>query len=368
MPLILNIVLVVIAFGWLVYETRYFSVRLESTTRLKVPEYLPDWLTATGVTSKRFVIPGSIFLVVIVLLALIPPYLPDFWTVRMATILMFVILSVSWTMFSGPTGYMSLATAAFFGVGIYTSAILMPITGQLLPLPLVIIVGGLISSALALLVGALTLRLRGIYFAIFTFVLVVLISQLLGSYELHFMGTRGRFVTVIDYEIIFYILLIIFVVLMATSYLLKRSKFGLALQSIGENEEAAAHTGINVTMVKIFTFAISAFFMGAAGAIWATKLRYVDPGTAFDPFISFLPVLMAIFGGIGQLYGPIIGAAFFTLLREYLRTWLPNELQEINTLIFGIVLVAAILYMPNGLVGLVQTLWNRFFGGKRANT
>jgi branched-chain amino acid transport system permease protein len=244
----------------------------------------------------------------------------------------------------------------------------MPITGELLPLPLVIIIGGLISSMLALLVGALTLRLRGIYFAIFTFVLVVLISQLLGSYELHFMGTRGRFVTVKDYEIIFYVLLIIFVVLMTTAYLLKRSRFGLALQSIGENEEAAAHTGINVTMVKIVTFAISAFFMGAAGAIWATKLRYVDPGTSFDPFISFLPVLMAIFGGIGQLYGPIIGAAFFTLLREYLRTWLPNELQEINTLIFGIVLVAAILYMPNGLVGLVQTLWNRFFGGKRANT
>jgi branched-chain amino acid transport system permease protein len=319
----------------------------------------------TALKSKRFLVTGSIILIILIALALIPTIAPDFWTVRMSTILMFVILAVSWTMFSGPTGYMSLAPAAFFGVGIYTAAFL----GKELPLPAFIVIGGLVSFIVALLVGALTLRLRGIYFAIFTFGLVELINHLLGFWELHAMGTRGRFVVVIEYDTIFYAFLIVFVLLMITAYLIKRSKFGLALQSIGENEEAAAHTGINVTMVKVITFAISAFFMGAAGAIWATKLYYVDPGIAFYAFYSFMPVLMAIFGGMGQLYGPIIGAAFFTLLKEYLTTTLAKYgIVELYMLIFGIVLVVAILYMPNGVVGLIEKLWRRSTGGQHADT
>ncbi len=314
----------------------------------------------TALISKRSLVPGSIFLVLLIALALVPLLAPDFWVVRLSTILMFVILAVSWTIFSGPTGYMSLATAAFFGVGIYTSAFL----GKDLPLPVFIVIGGLASFILALLVGALTLRLRGIYFAIFTFGLVVLINHLLGFWELHVMGTRGRFVIVIDYNTIFYTFLIILVLLMLTAYFIRRSKFGLAMQSIGENEEAAAHTGINVTMVKVITFAISAFFMGAAGAIWATKLTYVDPGIAFDPFLSFMPVLMAIFGGMGQLYGPIIGATFFTLLKEYLTTTLAKYgIVELYMLIFGVVLVVAILYMPSGVVGLIQRLVQKWRKG-----
>jgi branched-chain amino acid transport system permease protein len=322
-------------------------------------------MNITALKSKRFLVTGSIIIIILIILALVPPIAPDFWTVRMSTILMFVILAVSWTMFSGPTGYMSLAPAAFFGVGIYTAAFL----GKELPLPVFTILGGLASFIVALLVGALTLRLRGIYFAIFTFGLVELINHLLGFWELHAMGTRGRFVVVIGYDTIFYGFLIIFVLLMLTTYFIGRSKFGLALQSIGENEEAAAHIGINVTMVKIITFAISAFFMGAAGAIWATKLYYVDPGIAFYPFMSFMPVLMAIFGGMGQLYGPIIGAAFFTLLKEYLTTTLAKYgIVELYMLIFGIILVVSILYLPDGLVGLIQKLWRRFSGGKSAYT
>ena len=150
----------------------------------------------------------------------------------------------------------------------------------------------------------------------------------------------------------------IFVVLMLTAYFIKRSKYGLALQSIGENEEAAAHTGINVTMVKVITFAVSAFFIGAAGAIMATRWTYIDPCIAFNPLFSFLPVLMAIFGGMGQLYGPVIGAVIFAYLQEILITRFP----ELYMLIFGVVLVVAILYMPNGLVGLIQKLWKTKFG------
>jgi branched-chain amino acid transport system permease protein len=299
------------------------------------------------VTSKRSFLLGLLGLI-LVILATLPLYASSYTPILMTTIFMYVILTVSWTLFSGPTGYMSLATSAFFGVGLYTAALL----GENVPLPVFIFIGGLASFIVALLVGALTLRLRGIYFAIFTFGLVVLIMQIILYMELQVFDVRGRFVVLIDYNTIYYAMLGLLVVLMLTAYFIRRSKFGLALQSIGQNEEAAAHMGVNVTMVKVITFAISAFFMGAAGATIATRWTYIDPYVAFNVFFSFLPVLMAIFGGTGQLYGPVIGAIIFAYLQEKLITTLPYYYM----LIFGIVLVAAILFMPNGLVGVIQQL------------
>jgi branched-chain amino acid transport system permease protein len=314
----------------------------------------------TTLTSKRFLISGSIILVILILLAFVPIYAPGYTPILMSSILMYIILAVSWLVFSGPTGYISLAPAAFFGVGIYASAII----GKALPFPIVVGIGGLVSSCLALLVGALTLRLRGIYFAIFTFGLVMLMAHSLLFWELHVTGTRGRFVMDMGYNTIYYYLLGIFVLLLITSYLIKHSKYGLALLSIGQEEEAAAHTGVNVTLLKVTTFAISAFFMGAAGAVMATKWTYIDPFIAFNPFYSFMPVVMAMFGGMGQLYGPIIGAAILTYLEEILIT----RFAELYMLIFGAILVIAILYLPDGLVGLIQKLWKRISGRKHADT
>jgi branched-chain amino acid transport system permease protein len=272
---------------------------------------------------------------------------------------MYIVITVSWVIFSGPTGYISLASAAFFGVGIYTSAL----AGRALPLLLVIGIGGLASFALALLVGALTLRLRGIYFVMFTFGLVELLLHFVLWWEVSITGTTGRVVPSIGNTTVYYLMLIVFAILMVTAYLIRHSKYGLALQSIGDNEEAAAHRGINVTAFKAITFALSAFFMGAAGAIMATRWTYIDPKIAFNPLISFMPVLMAIFGGMGQLYGPVIGAAIFTYLEEFLITKLPYHYM----LIFGIIMVIAILYLPNGLVGLAQKSWKRLSGGSYAN-
>jgi branched-chain amino acid transport system permease protein len=298
--------------------------------------------------------------IILVLAATLPYYASGYTPILLTSIIMYIILSVSWTLFSGPTGYMSLATAAFFGVGIYTAAFL----GNVLPLPVFILAGGAVSASVAALVGALTLRLKGIYFAIFTFGLVMLISNLLMFWELHVTGTRGRFVVVVDYNTIYHAMLIILVVLMTIVYFIRRSRWGLALISIGENEEAAAHIGINVTLVKVIFFAISAFFIGAAGATIATRWTYIDPGIAFNPLFSFLPVLMAIFGGMGNMYGPVIGAIIFSYLQEILIT----RFSELYMLIFGIILVIAILYLPNGLIGLGQNLWKRLYGGKYANT
>jgi len=289
--------------------------------------------------------------VVLILFGLGPRYAPMYTIILLTAIFMYIILTLSWVIFSGPTGYVSLAPAAFFGVGIYTSAIL----GKALPLLIVVAVGGLASSCLALFAGGLTLRLKGIYFAIFTFGLVELIKNLLLWWEIHFTGTRGRFVIVVDYATVYYVMFAILVVLILTAYLIRRSKFGLALQSIGDNEQAAAHIGINVTALKVVTFAVSAFFTGAAGAIMATRWTYIDPYIAFNPLFSFMPVLMAIFGGLGQFYGPIIGATIFGYLEELLITRFPYYYM----LLFGTIMVVAILYLPNGLVGLIQKVTAR---------
>jgi branched-chain amino acid transport system permease protein len=316
-------------------------------------------MDTTRVDLGKVWVPG-LLLVVLVLLAALPLYRPGYTVILVASILMFIILTVSWVIFSGATGYISLAPAAFFGVGIYTAAVL----GMALPLPVVICIGGLASSCLALVVGALTLRLRGIYFAIFTFGLVELIKHFVLWWEIERTGTRGRFVVLVDNNTIYYVMLAILVMTLLTAYFIRGSKYGLALQSIGEDEEAAVHAGINVTALKIVTFAISAIFMGAAGAIWATQLTYIDPYIAFHLNYSFMPVLMAIFGGMGQLYGPILGAAVFAYLREVLITEFPYYYM----LLFGIILLVAILYLPNGLVGLIQRAQRRAFGGQHANT
>ena len=310
-------------------------------------------------TSKRSFSLGLLFLA-LVLLATSPFYAPEYTIIFLTSIFMYIILTVGWAMFSGPTGYISLAPAAFFGVGIYVSAIL----GRVLPLPLVIFFGGVASFCLAALVGALTLRLKGIYFAMFTFGLIELVKHSLLWWEIHITHTRGRVVIIVDHVTVYYVMLFIFFITLLTAYFIKRSRFGLALQSIGEDEEAAAHRGINVTAVKVITFAVSAFFMGTAGAIMATRWTYIDPYVAFNPLFSFLPVLMAIFGGLGQLYGPVLGSAIFTYMEEILITTFPYY----YTLIFGVILVIAILYLPEGLVGLIQKLRRRFTGGRYADT
>jgi branched-chain amino acid transport system permease protein len=289
-------------------------------------------------------------LALMIALATLPLYSSRYTIIFLSTILMYVVITVSWTMFSGPTGYTSLAPAAFFGIGIYTAAVL----ATQLPLALVIVIGGMASACLAAMVGALTLRLRGIFFVMFTFGLVELLLNFILWWEVNVTGTTGRVVPSISNTNVFYLLLLVFAVLMLTVYLLKNSKYGMALQSIGENEDAAAHIGINVTALKITIFSASAFFMGVAGAIMATRWTYIDPKIAFNPGISFMPVLMAIFGGMGSLVGPIIGSVIFSYLEEFLVTRFPYHYM----LIFGCILLGSILYLPGGLVGLIQNLRN----------
>lgn len=293
--------------------------------------------------SNRHFLRGYL-VIILILLATIPLYDNPYLVILLTTVIMYVIITLSWAIFSGPTRYISLATAAFFGVGVYTSAVL----GKALPLPVLVFFGGLVSFFLALFIGLLTLRLKGMYFIIFTFGVSELSRHFLQWWETNFAGTVGRFVISVSHNTVYYVILIIFTITLLIAYLIRRSKFGMALRSIGENEEAAVHMGVNVVLLKTFTFAVSAFFIGATGAIMATRWTYIDPAIAFNPLFSFMPVLMSIFGGLGQLYGPILGASIFAILEEILSTEFPYYYM----FLFGIILVAVILFLPNGLVGL----------------
>jgi branched-chain amino acid transport system permease protein len=280
--------------------------------------------------------------------AILPLFMDPFTTISATNVFIYIVITLSWALFSGPTRYISIATAAFFGIGIYTSAL----AGEYLPFPLVVCLGGVVSLILALLVGLSTLRLKGMYFTIFTFGLSELIRHFVLWWEVTMTGTVGRWVVSVEPVPVYYTMLLILVMTMAVCFFIGRSRYGLALRSIGQSEEAADHMGVNVTAVKIGVFAISAFFAGATGSTMATRWTYIDPSIAFNPLFSFMPVLMATFGGIGSITGQIIGATVLTLLADLLLTEFPYYYM----LIYGIILVIVILFLPGGIMGIWESL------------
>jgi branched-chain amino acid transport system permease protein len=289
-----------------------------------------------------------LFLIVLVAIgvAILPQYGSAYHILFFSNLFMYLILTVSWATFSGATGYLSLASAAFLGIGMYIIAVL----GEMLPFPLLIFIGGSGAFLFALLAGFASLRIRGIYFAIFTLGLSEALKHLVNWWETNIVLTFGRWPISVDSTIGFYILSILLAITLIASYTLRRSKFGLALRTIGEEEEAADHIGINVNSLKILTFAGGAFLMGAAGATIATQKGYIDSGSAFDMFYSFMPALMALFGGIGTMLGWVLGSVFFSVLAELLQTRFPYY----HMLIFGGVVVVVMLFFPSGLLGVVE--------------
>jgi branched-chain amino acid transport system permease protein len=293
----------------------------------------------------------ALFLGAVLAAALLPLFMDPFTTISTTNVFIYIVITLSWALFSGPTRYISIATAAFFGIGIYTSAL----AGELLPFPLVVCLGGIVSFILALLVGLSTLRLKGMYFTIFTFGLSELIRHSVLWWEVVMTGTVGRWVVSVEPIPVYYTMLIILVVTISFCFFIGRSRYGLALRSIGQSEEAADHMGVNVTAIKINVFAITAFFAGATGSTMATRWTYIDPSIAFNPLFSFMPVLMAIFGGIRSITGQIIGATVLTLLADFLLTEFPYYYM----LIYGIILVAVILFLPGGIIGLWESIKKR---------
>jgi branched-chain amino acid transport system permease protein len=284
-------------------------------------------------------------------LSTMPWLLSDFALSLTLTCLMYAGLAVSWAMFCGATNYLSLATAAFFGLGAYVTTWS---SGEL-PYGVAVLLGGLLAAAFAGLVGAAVLHLRGAYFAVITFGLGELVRHAVTYYEKAFQGTVGRVIAEPPEAVtIYHTVLLLAAIAVITALLVRASRLGLALRGIGADEERAQTLGVNARRAKILAFALSAFFAGALGAAMAMRWTYIDPPTVFNPFIGFQTVLIAMVGGAHTIIGPIASSVLFSLLTEFLRLQFPY----LFLILLGLLLILLVLYLPGGLASLL-TRWKR---------
>lgn len=286
-------------------------------------------------------------------LALLPRWLTDeYYLSLMISILMYCVLATAWALFSGPTRYISLATVAFFGMGAYVTAVF----GESLPWAAVLGIAAGVGLIMALIVGLSTLRLSGVYFVIFSFGLAELVKQLVTWWEVNITKDLGRYVFVEITQLdIYWQLLAMLALVLALRALINRSRLGLALRVIGEDETVATHVGINTTTAKLLLFAVSAVFITVTGAIMAPRWTYIDPSIAFAPAVSFQTLIMALLGGAGALFGPILGAVPLVLLFEYLAANFPNHFS----ILLGLVFIVIVYFIPQGLSGVLAKLLGR---------
>ena len=287
--------------------------------------------------------------VALALLALLPLVDQGYYLSLALNIVMYVVLCTAWTLFSGPTHYISLATAAFFGVGTYA----VPLGVDILPLPLLMLIAAVGGGLLAALVGIATLRLSGVYFVIFTLGLAELVRQVVTWLQTNFGSGLGLYVLTDYREMhIYWMLLALAAVVSATGFLVNRSRLGFAMRVIGNDETVARHVGIDTARAKVILFVISGAFIGVVGAILAPRFSYIQPPSAFDPMISFQVVIMSLLGGTKRLWGPLLGVIPFTILFDQISAYFPNH----TSLMIGIAFMAIVYLLPHGVLGLWEDL------------
>ena len=302
---------------------------------------------------------AAIALVLFGAAAMIPLADEGYYLSLAVNIAMYMVLCTAWTLFSGPTHYISLATAAFFGVGTYTVGLGI----DTLPFPLLLAIAAVSASVLAGLVGLATLRLSGVYFVIFTLGLAELVRQVVTWLQTNFTNTVGLYVfTDITEKHIFWMLLALGAVVYITGWLVNRSRLGFAMRIIGNDETVARHVGIDVARSKVILFMISGAFIGITGAILAPRFAYVEPPSAFNPTISFQVVIMALLGGTGRLWAPLLGVIPFTILFDRISASFPNH----TSLLIGVAFMAIVYFLPRGFVGLVEDVRSKMRSESRA--
>ncbi|MEY8881993.1 branched-chain amino acid ABC transporter permease [Donghicola sp. XS_ASV15] len=286
---------------------------------------------------------------ILVALAAAPLFVSDYWTGVLLGMTGYVTLATAWALFSGPTRYVSLATVAFFGVGAYTVAVL----NETLPYPLVLASAAGIGAVIALVVGLSTLRLAGVYFVIFTFGLAELVRQTVSWWEVNVTYTMGRYVFLpFEGRHIYWQLLALATVTLLISWGIGRTRLGLALQAIGDDETVAAHAGIDVTRVKLLLFVISATLITLTGAIQAPRWTYIEPSIVFNPTVSFMTLIMALLGGAMRLWGPLVGAIPLFFLFEWLSVSFPDHFS----IILGLLFILIVFWMPQGVLAKIEDL------------
>jgi branched-chain amino acid transport system permease protein len=277
-------------------------------------------------------------------------------------VLLFAYLSLAWNIVGGLAGQISFGHAIFFGIGAYTSTILFRDLG--LSPWLGMFVGGILSTLVAAALGYPCFRLRGAYFALATLALGEIARTVVNNtsflFGIEIRGSRGILVPLRghaplvyqfeDKRYFYYIILGFLALLIFVVYRLKRSRLGLYLAAIGDNEDAAKSLGVNGTTAKLKAFLISAFFMALGGTLYAQLLHFVDPMSVFGGNVSVMVVLFAITGGPAYLLGPVVGTLLLMPIAEITRVMLAGKHTGIHMVIYGLILMLVMLFMPRGML------------------
>jgi branched-chain amino acid transport system permease protein len=280
----------------------------------------------------------------------------EFYFFAIYTILQGVIMAVAWNILGGFTGYVNFGSAGFFAVGVYTSVSLNKAFG--LPLPATLIIAGIICGFLGLAAGYLTLRLKGVYFAIATLAVALVFETVVNNWTF-VGGAAGTYIIPPTYsfvfdsfiELLFMLMLFLAIVATAVSRYVSSSRLGMGLTAIRDDETAAECMGVPTLKLKLISTTTMGVLMGVAGAPYPFFVSFVEPVSAFSLLIAVNAIAMPMIGGTAVWYGPVIGALILGVILETTTVTISSEL---NLLIVGIVLVVFITLAPRGIVGLVE--------------
>ena len=301
------------------------------------------------------------------------------------TILQFIIMATAWNILGGYCGYVNFGSAAFFAMGAYSSVALHKFDPQTfeicftdtacmpfhfldwafpLPIPVLIIIGGIVSGIAGFGMGYLTLRLRGSFFAIATLALAVVLQTLVVNWDF-VGGSRGAYIirpesvefagiTINYIEYLFALMLVLTVIALVTARTIERSQLGFGFATIRDDELAAEACGVPTLRLKLIATTLSGAFMGMAGAPFSYYIGYLQPASAFGLEYAVNSIAMPMIGGTTTWIGPLVGAVLLGSAQQYATVTISSA---VNLLIVGLMLVAFVIIAPNGLVGLVQERW-----------
>ena len=283
-------------------------------------------------------------------LAVYPVLGTGYGTRSVLQIFMWIALAGSWNIISGLTGYVSFGHVAFFGAGAYTAGILITSSGW--SWPLAALAGGVAAAALALGIGGPCLRLKGPYFAIAMLGLNEVLRALVSYFEGLTGGGNGLSLPTLDATVpVYYAMGLTAVAVTVGARLIIGSRFGLRLMTIREDEVAAEALGIPTFRHKLVAFLLSAIGPGIAGALTARDQGYIEPLSVFPLATTITMIVMALFGGKGTVWGPVLGAAVLFVAQELVWARYPY----VHPLLFGAIIIAVVLVMPRGVLGLFQS-------------
>jgi len=296
----------------------------------------------------------------------------DYFFFAAYVVLQYIVLSTAWNILGGYTGYINFGTGAFFAIGAYSSAVLHKLPALLkmfdilipaVPLPVMILVGGIVSGIVGLGTGYLTLRLRGFFFAIATLALSVVVQTLIVNWD-YVGGSRGIYIIrpaqapfgggYIQY--LYTLMMALSVISVCIARWIERSRLGLGFAAIREDELAAEAGGVPTLRLKLIATTLSGALMGMAGAPLPYYVTYLDPGSSFNLAYAVNSVAMPVIGGMTSWVGPIIGAVILGTIQQLATVTISSAL---NLLIVGVLLIVFVIIAPNGIMGLISARQRR---------